>query len=1752
VSSSLASSGPKAGTFVDLLGLRAQETPKAPAVTFLADGETDEQRLTYALLDRHARRIAVRLRSCGIVPGERVLLIYPPGLDYVTAFFGCLYAGAIAVPAYPPVLNRPSSQVTTFIENATPAAAFTISAIVQLRDSLVDQEPAIGTIPWLATDEIEEGLESDWRRPDITPETIAFLQYSSGSTSTPKGVVLTHSTLLTNTAAMCDRADLGPQTRTVSWLPPYHDAGLIGKVLTPLVGGFPTVLMSPIAFLQRPARWLEAIERHRATCSAAPNFAYDLCVRKTTPEQRAALDLSSWNRAMNTGEPVRAETLRRFASAFASAGFRYEAFYPCYGLAESTVMVAGPDPAERPRVARLDRDALQAGRIAPARDGRQVHELVACGHELPAHRVVIADPDTRQTLGERQIGEIWVHGPSVARGYWGKPQATEEGFNARLADGDPTPFMRTGDLGFLDGGEIHVTGRAKDVVIVRGRNHYPQDIECTVEQAHGALRPGCGAAFAVEESEEERLIVVNEVDPQRLEDTDAVLSAVTDAVLRQHGIQPQTVMLIARGALPKTSSGKQRRRATRQRFLDGELSVVAQWHAPRPGTATPSPETATPRPSAATPSPAIATPRPSAATPSPAIATPRPDTATPSAAAPGTSAFGPQRTAIEAWLTDRIAYASGLDAAHVGAEQPFAAFGLDSVRATALVGELSTWLGHEVAVTAPWDYPTIARLARYVSGEEACPADGEGRSPRGRVKPISSAPGEPIAVVGVGCRFPGAPDLPAFRELLRRGADASGTVPPDRWDAEALYDPEPATPGRIVSRRGAFIDGVDLFDAGFFGIAPAEAASVDPQQRLLMEVAWEALEHAGQAPAELAGSATGVFVGIGTADYFQLQVAAGALSAYSATGTAHSVASNRLSYTLDLRGPSVAVDTACSSSLVALDLACRSLRSSETDLALAGGVSLMLAPHLSIALSQANMLSPDGRCKTFDAAADGYGRGEGCGVVVLKRLADALRDGSRILTVIRGTAVSQDGQTSGLSAPNGPAQQAVIRRALADAGASPSEVGYVEAHGTGTALGDPIEVAALAAVFGDRDATAREMLIGSVKSNLGHLEAAAGIAGVVKVVLGLAHGELYPQASFRRLNPRIQLSGARLRVSTELTQWRPEQDRPRLAGVSSFGFGGTIAHAVLEEPPEPLPRHNRRERPLHAATLSARSDQALRELARRSALGFAEHAEPSLPDVAYTLNTGRARLPRRLAVCASSMSELCDELERFASGERASAIAGPRPPIAFLYTGQGAQHPHMTRALYETSPTFRGALGECAEILDRYVDEPLIALLFDGESPERIHQTAHAQPALVAVEYALTRLWASWGIVPDVVLGHSVGELTAALVSGALTLEDTLALAVERGRLMQELPPGGAMAAILAAPEVVQDELAGYGEEVSLAAINGPDAVTVSGAAETVQALVERFDKRGIRATPLRVSHAFHSPLIEPALSSLERAAARCRVGAPTIPIVECVTGELVDGPALDAGFWRRQARSPVLFGRAVSTVDAVLEDMQVGPLRVFLEVGPRPVLLGLARRALGPGERAWLASLRADAGDWAPLLDALTRLHLLGAPVDWRGFDRDYRREIVTLPAYPFERTRHWIGETDGIDTIAAATFSEHGQAPPALPKDAAAPPLREDLLGAERAQRKSLLETYLHAELARVLGLPPAMLDVSQPLREVGLDSIMMLEVRRRVERTLRVQLPIVGIAEGATVSDLADGLTDMLDTADGVHAADDLALR
>jgi myxalamid-type polyketide synthase MxaB len=880
----------------------------------------------------------------------------------------------------------------------------------------------------------------------------------------------------------------------------------------------------------------------------------------------------------------------------------------------------------------------------------------------------------------------------------------------------------------------------------------------------------------------------------------------------------------------------------------------------------------------------------------------------------------------------------------------------------------------------------------------------------GRVKTVA------IAVVGMGCRFPGASGPEAFWDMLCRGEDAITEVPKDRWNLDDYYDPDPEKPGKMYTRWGGFLKEIDAFDPAFFGISPREAAAMDPQQRLLLEVSREALENAAVAPEFLQNSPVGVFVGIGALDYSELEVIQGprAIGPYNGTGTSHCVASGRLSYLLGVRGPSLSVDTACSSSLAAVHLAVVSLRNRESDVALAGGVNLILSPDSLVSLCKARMLSPDGRCKTFDANANGYVRGEGCGVVVLKRLPDALAAGDNILAVIRGSAVNHNGRSSGLTVPSGPAQETLIRQTLANAGLQPSDVSYVEAHGTGTAVGDPIEVGALASVFADRS---HPLLIGSVKSNVGHLEWAAGVCGLIKTILSLRHGRIPSSLHFKQPNPYVEWSRVPLRVVTELTPW-PEGRH--VAGVSSFGFGGTNVHVLVEEAPaissEPVASAKMIDRNVHIFTLSAKTPEALRELACRYAERLDAGEVGPLANICYTANAGRSHFEHRLATVVASTQELQHRLRAAAAGEQPTsvqfgAVPSSPPKIAMLFTGQGSQYVGMGQELFDTQPVFRRTLERCAEILDEMLECPLLEILYPTEETNKsdgslIHQTAYTQPALFTLEYALAALWKSWGISPQIVIGHSVGEYVAACVAGVFSLEDGLRLIAQRARLMQALPRNGSMLAVRASEDVVKRVLAFQQTPVAIAAVNGPSEVVISGEIRAVETLAMRFQADGVATHPLTVSHAFHSPLMEPMLNEFERATQAVSYTRPELGLISNVTGKMARDEVADPSYWVRHVRQTVHFATGMDTLSHEGCD-------VFLEVGPHPILLGLGRQTVLDTNASWLPSLRYKRGDWQQMLESLSALYLRGAEIDWVGFERGYPRRKVELPTYPFERQR-------------------------------------------------------------------------------------------------------------------------------------------
>jgi acyl transferase domain-containing protein/acyl carrier protein len=947
------------------------------------------------------------------------------------------------------------------------------------------------------------------------------------------------------------------------------------------------------------------------------------------------------------------------------------------------------------------------------------------------------------------------------------------------------------------------------------------------------------------------------------------------------------------------------------------------------------------------------------------------------------------------------------------------------------------------------------------------------RKMRQRLSDLEDARSEPIAIVGIGCRLPGgANDPESFWDLLRNGVDAIREIPADRWRLEEHFDPDPSQPGKTYSKWGGFMDQIDQFDPEFFGISPREAVHMDPQQRVFLEVAWEALEDAGIPVSALKGTSTGVFVGTTMTDYLQQHLRFGEpsdLDAYIISGNTINAIAGRLAYFLGTHGPSITLDTACSSSLVAVDRACRSLRDGECTLAIAGGVNLILAPDISVCMSKWGMLSPDGRCKTFDASANGFVRSEGCGIIVLKRLSTAQADGDRVLALIRGSAVNHDGASSGLSVPNGLAQEAVIRQALASAKLEPAAITYVETHGTGTSLGDPIEVDALGGVF--QPSPERPVFLGSVKTNLGHLEAAAGITGLLKVVLMLRHRQIPPHLHLQQLSPHVSWQQYPFVIPTEIADWNSDSGK-RIAGVSSFGFSGTNAHVILEESTETPPGVSSSERPLHVLTFSAREKEALRATVVNVADRLKSKTPPTYTDLCYTANVGRCHFGQRLSLLCSTGQEAHEKLTAFLDDDMPTGLmtslssVTERRKLAFLFTGQGSQYADMGALLYQTSPTFRDALDQCEELLRPYLDRPLLSVLYPLNEPVPwLNQTSYAQPALFALEFALYKLWASWGIVPDFVLGHSVGEYVAACVAGVFSLEDGLKLIAERGRLMQSQPSGGRMVAVRASEEQVRAAIKPWQSTVTIAAINGPQNIIISGASIDIEAVLRELASGGTPARDLNVSHAFHSPLMEPILADFEKAVTEIPLQNPTIRLVSNLTGQVAKpGELIRADYWRNHLREPVRFGAGIQTLFDLGCD-------TFLELGPNPVLLGMGQQCATGANAIWRSTLRQGRNDWSESLASLQALYHAGVSVDWKGFDHDYSRRKIRIPTYPFQRQRFWFSPRSdsghGVPTNPGQNQRSCGH--PLLGDRLRSPALEKTVFQSElSAQRPAFLEDH------------------------------------------------------------------------------------
>ncbi|MDP3268682.1 MAG: SDR family NAD(P)-dependent oxidoreductase [Legionella sp.] len=1362
---------PDFSSIIDILRKNTLDTPEKLTLTFLKPH--GEVHLTNQMLLNQAELLASRLISLA-EPGSRAIILLQSSEDYVISFLGCLIAGCVAVPAYPPTNNRHNIRLFSIIKDACVQVIITTKAVRERYNFNEKQGVKV-----LAIDEKEiPSLSNNF--PDISGDHLAFLQYTSGSTGAPKGVMVSHGNIIANTRIL-DAFSEGKVNTTCFWIPPFHDMGLIGGILYPLLYNKHCILMHPAEFLKNPFYWLKAVSDYKVNSSAAPNYGYEFCLKSITETEKKKLDLSHWILAINGSEPVNNLTLNKFKESFKECGFRAEMFCPSYGMAETTLFISGKKLGSKITERNFDKKALQENRVKVSADPVNSSCLVGCGIPDSSYDLKIIDPDSHVILPVNTIGEIVINGSSVAQGYWGKPELTHQVFKLKLSSSDKH-FLRTGDLGFLDEhGELFITGRLKDMIVIRGQNLYPQDIEQSLDDCHPMLIAQGNAAFLIEYKDNKdtvpQLIIVQEIH-RHAKDYESIFTAILNRCSEELPLLPSQIVLIRQGTLPKTSSGKVQRHACRDEFLHDELRVIKKWQQKIEQNV--SFENLPPL------------------------------------------ALN-DKSSLILWMQEWFAHRFSVPKEEINPIKNFNFYGVDSVTAVQFTAALGQQINREVDPGLLWSYTTIADLADYLFSSDHAIQKSE-------AIPSENA-FEPIAIVGMSCRFPGGSNNPQqFWDLLQEAKDGVTKVPSSRWDHNIFNDK--------LSPYGGFIDNVDQFDASLFDIKNYEAESMDPQHRFLLEVTWQALEDAGISPLSLNDSKTGIFIGISSNDYSHLGDGDSEhnTNAFYGLGNAHSAAAGRIAYFLGTKGEALAIDTACSSSLVALVKGCQDLQNRQCDMAIIGAVNHILSPSLSVSFANAGMLSTKGRCQVFDADADGYVRSEGCGVVILKNLKDAEENGDRILAVIRSAVVNSDGHSNGITAPNPESQKSLIKQALSVASLEPDEVDYIEAHGTGTILGDPIEFNALKDIFATGKRT-KPLVIGAVKSNIGHLEAAAGMAGIIKVILMLQHNKIPGNLHVNQVNPLIDLSSIPAQIPTQLQTWQPDSTSIRKAGISSFGFTGTNAHIIVSDYNPKMANILERVRPVHLFALSAHSPVALQEQ-RKKFLKFIQHNQSlSISQLCHSTNVSRSGLSYRLGVLAKTIPDLIRQLNEWSPPPTLTMI---NHRVVFLFSGQGSPYSQKGWELYENHPVFKKAVDFCFSFLDAELLS-LKKMLFDPQKQERLNHAQYIQLSLFILEYSLATLWRSVGIEPWAVIGHDVGEYVAATIAGILTLEQALKLVLARSKLMHaklktmELPRVHAIKS-----ELLQSEIGSFIEIAEQIEYSKPSLVFISNVTGKPQEQVDK------------------------------------------------------------------------------------------------------------------------------------------------------------------------------------------------------------------------------------------------------------------------------------------------------------------------
>ena len=1507
----------------------------------------------YGALYSEALQLWGRLQEAGVKRGDKVIAQLATSKAQIETFWACVLGGAV------PVLLP---QVTGWVRESENKRKLIAVWGSLGRPLLVVDGQQVPTFFQLARNDVLPGchyLAFDANaRPsassslpeagDCTDDDLAFLQFSSGSTGMPKGVRLTHRNLVCNIRDIASVARMDRTDTVLSWMPYFHDMGLIGMHLVPLYLGINQIKMEASHFVTNPLRWLEEIDRSRATTIGCPNFGLELVLEKVVTAEVQALDLSCVRRLFNGAEPISAKVMRAFCDRLKPASFDERAMYPVYGMAEASLAITFGAPGELPRVHNLDKRALsEHGLMKEVVDEGDGVEYVDVGYPLPSIQLCIRSLDGKQ-CGDRMVGEIQIRGENVTSGYECDAEANSTSFTE---DG----WLRTGDLGFLCDKRLTVVGRVKEVIIVNGRNVMAYDIEHAARELAN-LKAGTVAACGLVDPATSRQRVALFIATRKKTDLWAWLSGIKISLDEYFGFPIDYVIPVTN--IPKTSSGKLQRMKLADDLRSGAYGSQIEafddfrlmTHAKR--------------------------------------------------------LFIQPASELEKTIHNIWAAVLSLSANQVGIDDSFASLGGTSVKAIQVLSRVEESCKREYGFDLLMECKTIREMALFIELRAANDAVA-GTVIAQENQHAAETSTKKIAIIGLALRFPGAQNAEEYWDNLINGRSSIAPVPQQRWTHDGA-----------THYMGA-LDGIDLFDASFFAVSDAEATVIDPQQRIALEVAYEALEDAGYAGARLnAQRNVGVFLGASTNGYLdQVNACLSSEGAdvvkkpFTMAGNLLNMIAARISHCLNLKGPALTLDTACSSSLVALHVACKELLSNNCEMAIAGGINLLLGPTAHQLFDVAGALSPDGICRAFDERANGIVPGEGIGIVILKELDQAIRDGDRIEAVIEAAHVNNDGRSIGIMAPNPQGQEELLRTAYRRAGISPEKISYVEAHGTGTPIGDPIEVRSLNRVFPVAADKRKYCALGSVKPNIGHLFAAAGIASTIKVLLAMRHGKLPPTLHFRNAHPQIGLDKTPFYIVKEATEWSCAGEA-RFAGVSSFGFGGTNAHLVLSDAPVVTPVRDVRHDEAHLVCLSARSAEELAQAGKRLADYLASKPETDLRNVCYTQNLGRQQFAHRRHVIAKTTSEFVTLLQQPAS--TVAAAASGRVQLVFLFTGQGSQYRGMGKSFYFRFPQFCKYVDHCSCIADPLLPEgrDMRSVIFDEQGADLLADTLYAQPAIFIIEYAMARFWMDLGIKPSALIGHSLGELVAACVAGVFSMESGIKLVIARALHMSRTEAGFMIAALADEDRIVK-VIETHGLKVDIAAINGPEQCVVSGPISALDAVQSALAAERIASVSLPASKGYHSSLMDPVLADFATDLAAVKFSAPSIPIISNHSGNVAGAEIATSEYWLTHLRNPVRFAAGLKTALA-------NGARCLLEVGPGNQLGNLARnQAKDKNDHAILYSLPSKGSACSSdefVLETVGKLWEMGASIALAGLPGMAQARIVSLPTYPFNRKSYWL----------------------------------------------------------------------------------------------------------------------------------------